>query len=61
MGWKYTISVWMVFDVHLYSNKENPEYKYVVFYEGDSFFNMCYQMFKHKILKKNPCVKLEWR
>jgi len=61
MGWTYTVAVWMVFDEHLYSNKKEPRYEYVVFYEGNSFLKMCFTMFKHKVVKKNPCVKLEWR
>ena len=61
MGWKYTISQMMAFDEHLYSNKKGPRYECVTFYEGNSFCIMCYKLFKYKVLKKNPYVKLEWR
>lgn len=60
MGWAYEVMMWMAFDEHMYSNKKEPAYKYVPFYQGDSFFKAMYVMFKLKI-KGAPCVKFEWR
>jgi len=61
MGWTYEVMMWVAFDVgRMDSNKIAPEYKYVAFYQGESFFKAIYWLFKLK-LKGAPCVKLEWR
>jgi hypothetical protein len=60
MGWTYEVMAWMAFDIHLYSNKKEPEYKYIPLYNGNSFIKAIYWLFKLK-LKGHKCVKLVWR
>lgn len=53
MGWTYEVNRWVEFD--------DSRYGYEILYCGESLIKAMVVLLVAKKLRKEPCVKFEWR